>query len=115
MNPVSSFVEFWNEEHPNEKVPTYMVLCNRCQGNGVHDSWEGGMSSSEMDEQGLDFFDDYMSGMYDRTCSECDGRNVTREVNEDFMSVAMLAEWKDWLASYYESRAIEAQERAMGA
>ncbi len=51
-------------------------VCPRCQGKGTHDCWEGGMTRDEMDEQGPEFFEDYMSGVYDKVCSVCNGDRV---------------------------------------
>ena len=62
-------------------LPAKYEVCWRCSGKGAHDCWEGGMTGDEMAEQGPDFFDDYMSGMYDRQCTECHGKRVLSVVD----------------------------------
>lgn len=57
-------------------VPARWEVCARCQGNGIHDCWEGGMTGSEMAEQGPEFAQDYADGMYSVRCNACDGKRV---------------------------------------
>ncbi len=72
-------------------LPTKIVVCHRCGGRGVHDCWEGGMTRDEMDEQGPEFFDDYMAGVYDKVCDVCHGRNVEKVVDEEACDPVLLA------------------------
>jgi hypothetical protein len=61
------------------EMPAKMEVCGRCQGTGKHTnpSIDGnGITQSEMEELGEDFREDYLSGVYDITCTECHGRNV---------------------------------------
>lgn len=58
---------------------TRFIVCPTCEGRGTHvnRNVDGhGITSDEMDELGPDFFEDYMSGVYDVVCTECRGRNV---------------------------------------
>src|SRR4051812_45033702 len=60
-------------------MTTRFVVCPTCQGRGTHvnPAIDGhGITQDEMDEQGPDFFDDYMAGAYDGRCTEGGGRNV---------------------------------------
>lgn len=96
-------------------VPKRKVLCPQCRGTGRSCLYLGSYTQSEMDEQGPDFYEDYMSGAYDRTCDTCGGANVVDEANEDAMSVEMLEEWMDWVQDAYSYRAECEAERRMGA
>jgi len=96
------------------RLPTSKVVCGRCHGEGVHDAWDGGMTASEMDEQGPEFFEDYMAGHYDRTCEECHGKNVVDEVDRERMSAEVLAAWDAYCGDVWASNAESAMERAMG-
>lgn len=80
-----------------EALPTKVIVCPRCGGRGSHDCWEGGMTRDEMDEQGPEFFDDYMNGMYSVTCTECDGRNVIDGIDEDRCAPELLEAWWKFL------------------
>lgn len=58
---------------------TRFIVCPTCEGRGTHvnRNVDGhGITSDEMDELGPDFFDDYMSGVYDVRCEECHGQRV---------------------------------------
>lgn len=60
-------------------LPAKFEVCTRCRGEGTHTdpSIDGnGITASEMDELGDDFREDYMSGVYDITCTECKGARV---------------------------------------
>lgn len=58
------------------QVPAKWEVCPRCQGDGTHDCWEGGMTGDEMAEQGPEFMDDYMNGVYSVACAACGGKRV---------------------------------------
>ena len=82
------FTKVWVDDAEGEGqvelvLPAKYEVCWRCEGKGVHDCWEGGMTGDEMAEQGPDFFDDYMSGMYDTQCSDCKGQRVLLTVSRD--------------------------------
>ena len=110
MNLVESFEEIYET-----RLPTHKAVCPRCNGNGSHDAWEGGMTSEEVYEQGEDFLDDYLNGMYSVTCSKCEGRNVVPEVDMDAISPAVLAQWLSYQQEYWETEDISRMERMMGA
>lgn len=63
------------------RLPSNKKVCGRCHGEGTHDCWEGGMTGDEMAEQGPEFFEDYMSGVYSRKCTECNGLRVVDVVD----------------------------------
>lgn len=62
------------------------AVCPRCEGKGsiVNPNVDGhGITASEMDELGPDFFEDYMGGVYDIRCPECEGNRVVPACDED--------------------------------
>lgn len=71
------------DEAESMPLPAKYVVCDRCEGTGTHDCWEGGMTGDEMAEQRPEFFEDYRAGVYDRTCTECNGNRVLLVVDRD--------------------------------
>ena len=60
------------------EVNTAFEVCYRCSGSGtmVNPSIDcGGISQDQFDDD-PDFYDSYMSGAYDQTCSVCNGKRV---------------------------------------
>lgn len=74
-------------------LPSKFVVCGRCEGRGVHDCWEGGMTGDEMAEQGPEFFDDYMDGVYDTRCTECNGLRVIEAINVERVPPALMGKF----------------------
>lgn len=106
---------YYNDQDEEIQLRTIKVVCWRCDGEGSHDCWRGGMTTDEMDEQGPEFLDDYMSGMYDAVCEECHGLRVLDEVDETANDPRELALWREQQQQLADMRAEEAAERAMGA
>ena len=48
----------------DEQLPSKVVVCSRCDGKGVSTAYLGAYTPEEMDEQGPEFFDDYMGGRF---------------------------------------------------
>jgi hypothetical protein len=94
--------------------PAKYEVCGRCQGKGVHDCWEGGMSQDEMAEQGPEFFEDYMSGMYDKRCDECKGERVVLVIDRRRANKEALAEYDQYQQDEQDYRALVEAERRMG-
>lgn len=80
-------------------VPAKREVCSRCNGEGVHDhpAFSNGPSPEMFDDP--DFREDYMGGVHDVSCSECDGKRVTDVPDWDAMTERQreLAEqhWQD--------------------
>lgn len=110
--PTTKYLEEYATE---ENLPMHNVLCWRCDGNGVHDCFEGGFSSSDEFAQDPDFHEDYMSGAYDTACSECGGRRVLRVPDEERMTPEQLEDWEATQRAAWECEAEAAAEREMGA
>ena len=98
-------------------LPSKFVVCHRCEGRGVHDAWEGGMTMDEMYEQGPEFVEDYFDGVYDVACSVCRGQRVL-EVVDEYRVPADLKEiygqHKQREYEYAEELAFEARMRRHG-
>jgi hypothetical protein len=55
------------------------AICPRCDGAGTHTNPAidgNGITTSEMDELGEDFREDYLAGVYDIRCERCRGDRV---------------------------------------
>ena len=102
------------EEYEEVALPITRIVCPRCQGLGVHDAWEGGMTRDEMDDMDPDFFDDYRDGLYNVPCTRCHGRNVIEVVDESRLSPALRAAWDDDQRAADEVAQMERMERLMG-
>lgn len=100
------------------QVPGKWDICGCCGGNGAHcHNIDGNGLPNDMAED-PEFMEDYMNGVYDKTCEECGGTgkvvipNLAR-FNSDHHLI-----YNQWLKEEnerYESDAIQAAERAMGA
>jgi hypothetical protein len=90
----------------------HKIVCPQCRGKGTSTAYLGAYTASEWAEQGDDFHDDYLSGVYDRTCETCGGRNVVDELTEEAEKRPAV---RRWLREAYEADRIEAMERRMGA
>lgn len=60
------------------------IVCDRCNGNGWIDSFSGGFTRSDLDEQfcgdydaEFEFIEDYKRGAYGDTCPVCKGSKIT--------------------------------------
>lgn len=111
------FVDADGEYWQDVSLPSKFVVCHRCQGRGVHDAWEGGMTMDEMDEQGPEFMEDYLDGVYDVACSVCGGQRVLEVVDEARVPAKLreaYAQHKQREYEYAEERAFEDRMRRYG-
>ncbi len=96
-------------------LPTRREVCPRCHGEGVHDHPAfNGFTGEEMREMGDDFRENYISGVYDVTCTECSGRNVVNVTNLDALSPSDLAILDECARERNRDAAIERAERLAG-
>lgn len=103
--------------------PAQNIVCPCCNGTGStylgwHNSEQPSFTSEDFGREGPDFYEDYMSGRYDRKCPECKGRNVVAEIVPDYIPKKHMGVWeaycKDMEALAYHY-AEQAAERRMGA
>lgn len=75
--------------HSNShEYPTKWVVCPKCRGKGtiVNPSIDGNGIPAEQFQEDLDFYEDYMSGMFDITCPHCKGRTTVSVPDFDLCS-----------------------------
>ena len=98
------------------ELPTCFGVCPRCKGEGKHvnPNIDGnGITSSEMEELGQDFIEDYLGGVYDVTCQECGGLRVVPVLDESRVSEADLKAYQDQEENAARDRAADAYTRRM--
>jgi hypothetical protein len=106
-----------SEEEEEVELPSKNEVCWRCHGEGVHDCWEGGMTSDEMHEQGPDFIEDYFNGVYNTRCTVCDGMRVLKVVDAERLRPDQKKRYEETLEIEYEYQAeleFEARMRRWG-
>lgn len=104
----------YTEDENEIRIPTRYEVCDRCHGEGNHDAWDGGMTATEMHEQGDEFIEDYAAGHYSVPCTECKGQRVVAVIDELRATPEQLAAWEKHADDEYEYRAMAAAERAAG-
>lgn len=72
-------VTYWDTEGDEVQadLAARWQVCPRCDGAGKHDhpAFAGGITASDVEED-PDFFEEYLSGRYDVSCTECKGRTT---------------------------------------
>lgn len=100
------------------KLPTHKEVCSRCRGNGKHvnPAIDGnGLTYDDIERLGGDeFMEDYLGGVYDVRCEECNGDKVVDVVDEDRLSPEILKEYHGYLQAEWELKAEYEAERRMG-
>lgn len=99
------------------RLPARFDVCHRCEGRGSHTnpSIDGnGITGSEMEELGYEFMEDYMSGVYDVQCYECNGKRVVLVVDWDACTKEEQEAYDTNLRIESELRAEEEAERRFG-
>lgn len=108
--------EFSNTEE-TITVPAKYEICDRCDGKGsyVNPAIDGnGLSREDFDEQGPEFFEDYMSGLYDIRCEECNGLRVVLVPDKQKMFLEELRKWEEAEEERYLARREREEELRMG-
>jgi hypothetical protein len=110
----------WEEEDgvytDDHTFPAKAIVCPRCDGRGVHDheAFSNGISTEDLYED-PDFAESYHRGMYDVRCTECNGRNVTLEIDTDRANPVQLQRYYAMLTAKWAYEQECAAERRMGA
>ena len=91
------------------ELSSHLVVCQRCEGKGVHDhpAFSNGLRPEETEDP--DFMEDYMRGTYDVPCEECGGLRVVAAPDE----AALSDDEKRWLNNRREAQASARAERRM--
>ncbi len=87
------------------KVPAHYIVCEKCEGRGTTTEHLGVFFQDDIDED-PDFFDDYLSGKFDRPCPRCKGKRVTAASN-DPRWIKEQQEREDWEAESQSERNFE--------
>ena len=92
----TKLVSFYVEEHPitgeliddmlTVELPAHNEVCPDCRGEGTtYLGWRAkdqpAFTREDFDEEGPDFYYDYMNGEYNKMCEGCEGRRVVKEVD----------------------------------
>lgn len=99
-------------------IPGKYIVCDTCRGSGSHvnPAIDGnGITQAEMEDLGEEFFDDYISGTYDVTCTDCNGMRVVMIPDTDRCLDHEYKWWEDTIADIAESIAIQLSEMRAGA
>ena len=91
------------------EVDLHWAICGRCRGNGFLRGYPGVYTADDFIYGEVDL-DDYME--YRRTCEDCDGRGSVRQLDAEAEARPHVREFLD---DWYETEAIYAMERRMGA
>lgn len=106
-------ITYWHNDE--ERVaPHKWAICGQCDGHGKSSAYLGAYTRDDMDEQGPDFEDDYMSGRYDRACECCDGSGKVMVADYTRMKPEEIAAHKEDLADDAEYDAMVEAERRYG-
>lgn len=111
-------VKVWNDEGEEVWIPGKAEVCDTCNGRGHHvnPAIDGnGITASEMDELGDEFFESYIHGAYDVPCHECEGTRVIVVPDLHRCSDDQSRWWETSMKDLVECNAIDAAEaRAFG-
>lgn len=96
------------------ELPFKWQTCSSCNGHGKSSAYLGAYTQSEMDEQGHEFFEDYMAGRYDRPCEHCEGGKI-KVADLSQMTKEYRKLYREQCREDREYEALCAAERRMGA
>lgn len=91
-------------------IRSHKEVCPRCHGNGSHvnPAVDGnGITWEQMDELGPEFLEDYLRGLYDVPCQECDGQRVVDVPDESDPNFAIYMADLEAEADYRAEREAE--------
>lgn len=114
-----------NGEMQMYTFPAKYEVCHRCEGHGKHVNPDiecegGGFTGSEWAEacaEDPDFHDDYFGGMYDISCTCCEGNRVVLVIDEssfDKEDKIAFSQYQDQLEKDQLFEEERAAERRMG-
>jgi hypothetical protein len=115
------FIEIESDECELQEleVPIKFEVCGRCCGQGSHvnPNVDGhGITSSEWEQEwSEDEKESYLSGRYDVTCYECNGRRVCPVVDEDRCPPEIVLKIQEQQEEDYRYDSMARMERMMGA
>lgn len=100
------------------ELPAHFEVCHRCEGKGSHvnPAIDGnGLTAEDFEEQGEEFREDYMAGVYDVACERCRGDRVVPVLDRKRCDQKLLAAYDEREREEREYQACCAAERRAGA
>ena len=106
-------ITFIDNDGIEQEMPARYVACDRCEGHGMH-------TNPNIDAQGLshdlvndpEFMQNYRNGVYDITCTECNGKRVVLVPDGNQCNPTILDHWYEGQKELAEMYAeIEAEKR----
>lgn len=107
---------FVNDEGDEVQIPSKKELCYRCKGEGsvVNPSIGAITQSDRLDWADEDFMEDYISGMYDVACPECNGLRVIDVPDPERAGPTLMAAYERAMQEEADYWAMVAMEQAYG-
>lgn len=115
---VRDFNEIMSDELERKfELPVAKEVCPICEGEGkiVNRSIDGNGISADEFYDDPDFAEDYMSGVYDVTCDECNGLRVVDVVDESRLDEETIERWYSFQQNVHDSVAEQLAEMRFGA
>ena len=109
-------IKFISVDGNEEEIPARYVVCERCEGSGTHTNPnidENGLTHDMVDDP--EFMQNYRNGWYDIKCTECNGKRVVLEPDEEGCDPGELDEYYNALHEMTTMYAEIEAERRFGA
>jgi RecB family endonuclease NucS len=110
-------IKFETDEGEEIELPAKYEVCSRCEGEGAHTNPNidgNGITASEWEEDwDEESRENYMNGVYDVTCVECDGRRVVAVLDREAADPELVKQYDAYQESLARSRAEERYERRL--
>lgn len=103
------------QDDSEKQLPHRWEICGGCGGEGTSCAYLGAYTQDEMEQQGPQFREDFVSGVYNRTCDQCEGDGKVPVVDTRRCPPDLLAIYRDQQADFADMEAQMASERARGA
>lgn len=112
-------IEMGDDDDDFVDVPAKWVICGVCHGDGAHSGHLGAITADEWhDNWSPDEQDDYMAGVYDKTCDNCEGEGKVKVIDHDARLTdrqrAAIQKQREWDAIDAEIDAMHRAEIAFG-
>lgn len=95
------------------ELPSKWVICSCCDGHGKSSAYLGAFTRDDLDDEGIDFQEDYFAGRYDRACDDCGGTGKVLIADYERMTPDQRAAYDDQCRIDREDRETTRMERLM--
>jgi hypothetical protein len=91
-------VHFFDVEGLEIFLPGKYVVCPRCEGHGSHvnPNIDGNGLTADDFMEDPDFMDDYLTGVYDVSCYECNGLRVVVVLDEERTDPELVKAYREY-------------------